>query len=445
MINKIAESLVFLNAKPSFFKPSLADSNASECNELIFELFAPLFPDGFIGLHKFDEDVFVAVLQIIANHCHSNGEYEDFNGSLLSLSKEHYLYFLEKLKELGIEEPVEWRHGFCMSNPSKEHLNFMKIILSECVGHVANFFCKSVERPKNIDFKDLVDDSEKNRKYYYVGNSAAMVETHYGEYLFLDLEDNSVVPTIVKTGWWEPWIDHLINAVLEPGMVAVDAGANFGYHTNLIAKIIREKGHLYAFEANPHLITLLKRSIWVNGFSPRVSLFSAALGDKVEDVKFVFDREQVGGGGVNHLTSQENKTFQLFSDHKKIHWGSWNQNYPPIEKMVRMTNIDSALSQEVDELNFIHMDIEGSEPLAIIGGKNLIARSKDLVMILEWSSNSKSEIAYEAFSFLKSLQYKFYMIVPPHGKNAYSTPPTLKRLTLDELMSSSHCDIFVSK
>lgn len=272
-----------------------------------------------------------------------------------------------------------------------------------------------------------------------------MVETHYGEFLFLDLVDNSVVPTIVKTGWWEPWIDHLINALIEPGMIALDAGANFGYHTNLIAKNIKESGHLYAFEANPHLISYLKRSIWVNGFSPKISLFEAALANEPGDIKFTFYREQAGGGGVCNVGNLETDSIQLFLDHKKIHWGSWNRLFAGKQMMVTMTSIDSALGREVDELNFIHMDIEGSEPLAILGGKKLISRSKNLVMILEWSSNSASETAKEALAFLESLKYKFYMIIPPQGENVYLKPPGLKKITLEQLMVSSHCDIFVSQ
>ncbi|MBK8793865.1 MAG: FkbM family methyltransferase [Holophaga sp.] len=54
---------------------------------------------------------------------------------------------------------------------------------------------------------------------------------------------------------------------LKPGMVVVDAGANFGELTLIAAKQVGPTGHVYSFEPVPSIFQVLNRNIVANGFN----------------------------------------------------------------------------------------------------------------------------------------------------------------------------------
>jgi hypothetical protein len=72
------------------------------------------------------------------------------------------------------------------------------------------------------------------------------------------------------TAWITP-------SLVRPGDVCVDAGANAGHYTFLLASIVGPGGKVYAFEPNPDFARLLARSTALNGFQDRIEITRAAL------------------------------------------------------------------------------------------------------------------------------------------------------------------------
>jgi hypothetical protein len=54
--------------------------------------------------------------------------------------------------------------------------------------------------------------------------------------------------------------------VIRPGDVVVDGGSNVGFFALLAATILKGNGRVFAFEAEPHTCSLLRRNILWNGF-----------------------------------------------------------------------------------------------------------------------------------------------------------------------------------
>jgi len=71
--------------------------------------------------------------------------------------------------------------------------------------------------------------------------------------------------SIWTTGLYELPITELLFRLLKPGDQAIDAGANIGYITCIMAYLTGASGHVDAFEPHPELVQHLKRNIELLG------------------------------------------------------------------------------------------------------------------------------------------------------------------------------------
>jgi FkbM family methyltransferase len=364
---------------------------------------------------------------------------------------EHLEYLTGKCVEF--EAPLAgWRNGISLpARPRPEALEVLGRVVAEMIEHLLNLMRESPARPASpspIKLAGSTDDSRKPRGYFYYGNELAMVETHFDTHLLLDLQDLSITPTIVKTGWWEPWIDILLRSLLQPGMTYVNAGANVGYHTVLGAKLVESYGKVFSFEANPHTYSLLKRTVYFNGFSERTALYPAAVWDKAGDTRFRYTRRILGGGGVSHAGPGKGAIDRggkhplremFFDDPDETHFIK-----------VPTVTLDETVGSEAEAIDLLHMDIEGSEGPALLGAQDILRRSPALRLILEWSYNSVSDVKTKekfrkAAELLAADRYSFYVIEPPQGVNIYKTSPNLRRVAAEDLAGLGHCDLFVTR
>ena len=68
-------------------------------------------------------------------------------------------------------------------------------------------------------------------------------------------------------GTYEAPQQRALMAMIKPGMVCYDCGANVGYYTLLFSKLVGPRGKVIAFEPLPRNVALLKRHIAMNGCS----------------------------------------------------------------------------------------------------------------------------------------------------------------------------------
>jgi len=63
---------------------------------------------------------------------------------------------------------------------------------------------------------------------------------------------------------YEPEVLELMKATIRPGMRCIDAGANTGYYTCIMGKMVGPTGKIYAFEPMPSSFLMLKRNVAEN-------------------------------------------------------------------------------------------------------------------------------------------------------------------------------------
>lgn len=416
-------------------------------------------PDGGLSVHQNIVQFLVSVKDIAGETIILAGP-ADVVGRFVSKCREHFAYFESKCEEHGANPLSDWKVGITLARTREDSQRVLLDVTREMIDHLFDHCAEdprisvSTSSPDTrkvltlnddapVDFIQSEDDSRKQRGYFYFGNQTAMVETHFDAHLLLDLRDLSLMPTILKTGWWEPWIDILLRSLLKPGMSYANAGANVGYHTALGAKLVESNGQVFSFEANPHVYSLLKKSVFFNGFSGRTSLYNAAVLDAPGDADFHFVQEQLGGGSLFERKSAPDSG----ADPLKEAFRYKKADYTKL--VTRLVTLDDTVGTEIDRLDLLHMDIEGAEGLALLGARSLISRSPALRIVMEWSaSDEETPVARdkveEAVSFLLEENFKFYIIRPPDG-NVYTTPPRLARVDPNDLFGLGHCDLFLAR
>lgn len=161
---------------------------------------------------------------------------------------------------------------------------------------------------------------------------------------------------LMLDGYWEMWVTEAMASLLRPGMVALDAGANVGYYTLLMAELVGPAGRVHALEPNPRLAEHLYWSIRMNART-EVTLHARPLG------------AASGRPVILHVPA----------------------GLPQNGHVVPGSGSGSMRTITVDEivgdgpLDFIKIDVEGAEWAVWQGMAGVLARRRPLVVVLEYN------------------------------------------------------------
>lgn len=92
------------------------------------------------------------------------------------------------------------------------------------------------------------------------------IERRVNDYrLLLDARAPGIHRSLLRYGTREPEQKYLLERTLEPGMRVLDLGANIGYYTAMMSRLVGEQGSIYAVEPHPDNYELLCKNILLNG------------------------------------------------------------------------------------------------------------------------------------------------------------------------------------
>lgn len=201
-----------------------------------------------------------------------------------------------------------------------------------------------------------------------------------GHKIFINRKDFYVCSHLLNFGAWEPNETELIKREIKKGDVALDLGAHIGYYTLIFAKLVGEKGRVFAFEPAPDNFALLEKNVKVNNYS-----------NVILERKGVLNKS---GKAKLWLRSDSNK-----SGHR-IHPINMKIHHPkPIE--IDVVSLDDYFKDYNGKIDFIKLDIEGSEEEALRGMGNILKKNKKIKILAE---NGKY------LKLLKKYNFKFYDI-----------------------------------
>jgi FkbM family methyltransferase len=85
-----------------------------------------------------------------------------------------------------------------------------------------------------------------------------------------------MLSAIRALGKWEPGESEWLREHLSAGMIALDIGANVGYHVMTIARAVGQSGSVIAFEPDPFNYELLTCNLVINNIRNVCTVPSAA-------------------------------------------------------------------------------------------------------------------------------------------------------------------------
>ena len=185
------------------------------------------------------------------------------------------------------------------------------------------------------------------------------IKTAFGNRMYLDkintlgLRDGKI---------YEPFEIELVRHLVKKGDTAVDIGAMIGCYTLVFAKLVDEKGKVFAFEPEPENYKILQKNIWMNGYK-NTKIEQIAVSDTNGEMKlYVAD----GNLGMHTLG-------------KPMNWKAKE------DINVKIVKLDKYFEKYNRKIDFIKMDIQGAEGLALKGMERILKKNEQVKMIVEFS------------------------------------------------------------
>jgi FkbM family methyltransferase len=206
--------------------------------------------------------------------------------------------------------------------------------------------------------------------------------------IVLDESDKDLSRQVKFTGAYndEMLETYVMRENLKLGYTVVDIGANLGFYSMLAASLVGRTGRVFSFEPFVHNVDLIKTSAKENGFD-NVTVVNSAVSDRAGRAKL-------------YLSPYYSSEHSLFDYHY-----STGSNSTENTVDITTTTIDGYLENEVDDLkvDFIKMDIEGSEGKAIVGMERTINENKRISLLTEFWPNAIANSGVEPKEYLERL------------------------------------------
>lgn len=195
--------------------------------------------------------------------------------------------------------------------------------------------------------------------------------------------NNLIGRALYQTGVWEPPVTAAIEELARPGMIALDVGADIGYYSLQMSRLVGPAGRVIAFEPIPDARRRLEHNIALNDCK-NIEVSEYALGNQ-EGTVYLEDPFKKSRLNLN-------KSSGTAGDIK-----------------VSIKRMDDLVEQmKLSSVDIIKMDIEGAEHEALLGMEQTLKKFHPILIIEVHNKflplfGSNSE---ELLGWLKTLNYQ---------------------------------------
>jgi FkbM family methyltransferase len=236
---------------------------------------------------------------------------------------------------------------------------------------------------RGINFKDFL---YRAIKFLKIGDPLMLeiyVPKHnYNIYCPLNKED-----FIVMTRHEDDIIERFLP---KQGDIVVDIGAHMGRYTIISSKRVGANGKVVAIEAHPINFEMLKSNIKLNQLTNVIPLNYAAYSKETKIKLYLPDEES---GYTMHHSIMSNYVFTKYKDKTE-------------DKFVEVSanTLDYLLQlNEITDVNWVKIDVEGAEFEVLKGASNVLSKSKDIALLIEVHGKDTYEPIIES---LRSYNFK---------------------------------------
>jgi FkbM family methyltransferase len=198
--------------------------------------------------------------------------------------------------------------------------------------------------------------------------------------------DDHVGRALYFFGDLDPKVTWVIKRLLKPGDLALDIGANFGFLTLLMSKLVGPQGAVHAFEPNPILCNILKTT-YAHNCATNVTLHAVALGASTAEMELHVPKDNFGGASLVRKPVQSAHILKV-----------------PVIKLD-----DVIFREPISRLALIKLDVEGFE-LEVLKGAQRVLREFHPIVLFESNEQSNDEQITPVIKFLQEYNYNFLTI-----------------------------------
>ncbi len=202
--------------------------------------------------------------------------------------------------------------------------------------------------------------------------------TVYGHQMFFDPDDTVVSKQLSERGGFEAFETEVLRDAIRPGDTVLDIGANIGYYTLQFAQLVGDEGRVFAFEPDPRNFELLQRNVRQNRYQ-NVTLVHAAATSSAKTVRLY----------QNAINRGDHRTYD----------SSEGRQWVDVDGVV----LDEFFANVDGTIDFIKMDIQGSEASALGGMKTLLQKNPGVQLVTEFWPRGLHLSGDEPRAFLQTL------------------------------------------
>ena len=171
---------------------------------------------------------------------------------------------------------------------------------------------------------------------------------------------------------------------MKSGDTVVDIGANIGYYTILLSKLVGDSGKVYAFEPGPKNFELLCKNVEMNNCR-NVILENKSVADKTQ-TSFLY---------LSNKASSDHRIFQTKTNKKRT--------------KIEQVSLDDYFENITQKVDFIKCNIQGADFLAFQGMLKILSFGHVNIMT-EFSPHNMNLVKISHITFAK-LIFKFFLNV----------------------------------
>lgn len=207
-----------------------------------------------------------------------------------------------------------------------------------------------------------------------------ILDTRFGKMMVRD-DDRYIGRYLIEYGEFAFMETEAFSAIVQPGTIVLDVGANIGAHTLLFSKLVGPDGRVFAYEPQPDTFNMLCGNLALNDIQNVVAI-------------------NKGCGEVHSMIGVP----RMDLHGKQNNYGSFSL----VEKYGKCSDLVEIIPIEQD-CHFMKIDVEGFETAVLRGAAKMIERCRPWIHV----ENDRSFYADDVIEAVRALGYTPYWTPTP--------------------------------